>query len=230
VLKDYDASALYDEDEWGQRTLYKVLKSLLLLIRKQEGLADIREALKLIDELRSEQAQFEESAIMSLPFEQQQGKALTLVAIYHVSKAVYDTADYLVNGHSQQQRRITSTIRQHVDLALQLIPRESRLNDFFRIIWNDLQLLVKNSIWTHTGFQSEIRRLSRMKAESGILELLPSQQDALAGRMLDVVANAIVLQMPTSAGKTLMAEFNILVTRSLRPDAKIVYVVPLAHL
>ena len=161
-----------------------------------------------------------------MPLEQQQGKALTLVAIYHVSKAVYDTADYLINGHSQQQRRITSVIRQHVDLALQLISGESRLNDFFRIILNDLQLLIKNSIWTHTGFQNEIRRLSRMKAESGILELLPSQQDALAGRMLDVVANAIVLQMPTSAGKTLMAEFNILVTRSLRPDAKIVYVVP----
>ena len=226
LLKDYDASTPYDEEEWGQRTLYKVLKSLLLLIRKQDGMADIREALRLIDELRSEQSQFEESAILSLPLEQQQGKALMLVAIYHVSKAVYDTADYLINGHSQQQRRITSVIRQHIDLALQLIPCESRLNDFFRIIWNDLQLLIKNSIWTHTGFQNEIRRLSRMKAENGILELLPSQQDALAGRMLDVVANVIVLQMPTSAGKTLMAEFNILVTRSLRPDAKVVYVVP----
>lgn len=226
LLKDYDATAFYDEEEWGQRTLYKVLKSLLLLIRKHDGMADIREALRLIDELRSEQAQFEESSILSLPLDQQRGKALTLVAIYHVSKAVYDTADYLINGHSLQQRRINSTIRQHIDIALQLIPHDSRLNDFFRIIWNDLQLLVKNSIWTHTGFQNEIKRLSRMKAENGILELLPSQQDALAGRMLDVVANAIVLQMPTSAGKTLMAEFNILVTRSLRPDAKIVYVVP----
>ena len=58
------------------------------------------------------------------------------------------------------------------------------------------------------------------------MELLPSQQKALTGGMLDIAANAIVLQMPTSAGKTLMAEFNILVTRSLRPDAKIVYVVP----
>ena len=44
--------------------------------------------------------------------------------------------------------------------------------------------------------------------------------------MLNVAANAIVLQMPTSAGKTLMAEFNILITRSLRSDSKIVYIVP----
>jgi hypothetical protein len=32
--------------------------------------------------------------------------------------------------------------------------------------------------------------------------------------------------MPTSAGKTLLAEFNILVTKALRPDAKIIYIVP----
>ena len=44
--------------------------------------------------------------------------------------------------------------------------------------------------------------------------------------MLDVYANATILQMPTSAGKTLLAEFNIIVTKSLRSDAKIIYVVP----
>ena len=226
VLKDYCSASECEEDEWGQRTLYMVIKSLLLLIRKQKGLADIRMALGLIDRLRNEQQKFEESSIASLPIGQQRPKALMLVAIYHVSKAVYDTADYLINGHSQQQRRITSTIRQHIDLALQLVDKDSRLNDFFRIIWNDLQLLVKNSIWTHTSFQNDIKRLCKIKADNGILELLPSQQEALTGKMLDIVANAIVLQMPTSAGKTLMAEFNILVTRSLRPDAKIVYVVP----
>ncbi len=32
--------------------------------------------------------------------------------------------------------------------------------------------------------------------------------------------------MPTSAGKTLLAEFNILVTKALKKDAKIIYVVP----
>lgn len=226
VLRQYDECTQYEETDWGQRTLYMIIKSLLLLIRKQQGMSDIREALQIIENLRAEQARFEETYIADQPIEHQQQAALTLVGIYHMSKAVYDTADYLINGYGQQQRRITSSIRQHTDIALKLIEPSSRLHDFFSIIWNDLQALVKNSIWSHSGFHNDIRNLCRIKAENGLLELLPSQQKALAGNLLNVAANAIVLQMPTSAGKTLMAEFNILVTRSLRPDAKIVYVVP----
>ena len=226
LLRKYDLSETFDESDWGQRTLYLIIKSLLLLIRKQKGMSDVKEALRIIDELRGEQKAFEENYIANKPVQNQQRAALNLVGIYHVSKAVYDTADYLINGHSQQQRRITSTIRQHIELALHLIAPESRLCDFFTIIWNDLQLLVKTSVWSYAGFHDHIKRLCRVKAESGQLELLPSQQKALESNMLNVAANAIVLQMPTSAGKTLMAEFNILVTRSLRPDAKIVYVVP----
>ena len=226
ALKTYDTSAPYDETDWGQRTLYNILKSLLLLIRKHKGFSDIRDAVGLIETLRSEQKEFEENYMSSIPVQKQQQKALTLVAIYHVSKAVFDTADYLINGYNIQHRRITSIVRQHIDIASQLIEKESRLNDFFAIIWNDLQLLIQNSIWTQTNFQDTVKKLCQIKADNELLELLPSQQKALTGGMLDIAANAIVLQMPTSAGKTLMAEFNILVTRSLRPDAKIVYVVP----
>ena len=226
ALKKYDASASYDETDWGQRTLYNILKSLLLLIRKHKGFSDIRDAVGLIEILRSEQKEFEENYMSSVPVQKQRQKALTLVAIYHVSKAVFDTADYLINGYNIQHRRITSIVRQHIDIASQLIEKESRLNDFFAIIWNDLQLLIQNSIWTQTSFQDTVKKLCKIKAENELLELLPSQQKALTGGMLDIAANAIVLQMPTSAGKTLMAEFNILVTRSLRPDAKIVYLVP----
>ena len=226
VLKQYDISERFEETDWGKRTLYMIIRSLMLLIRKQKGMSDVREALAIIDELRKEQKAFEEEYISQMPITNQQRAALELVGIYHVSKAVYDTADYLINGHSQQQRRISSTIRQHIEIALHLIEPQSRLRDFFTIIWNDLQLLVKNSVWSYAGFHDQIKQLCRIKAESGLLELLPSQQKALENNMLNVAANAIVLQMPTSAGKTLMAEFNILVTRSLRTDAKIVYVVP----
>lgn len=226
VLKTYNASATFNEADWGQRTLYTIFKSLLLLIRKHKGFSDVRDAIGLIETLRSEQKIFEENYMSSVPIQKQQQKALTLVAIYHVSKAVFDTADYLINGYDTQHRRITSIVRQHIDIASQLIEKDSRLNDFFTIIWNDLQLLIQNSIWTQTGFQDIVKKLCRIKADKGILELLPSQQKAITGGMFDIAANAIVLQMPTSAGKTLMAEFNILVTRSLRPDAKIVYVVP----
>lgn len=225
LLREFDANFSEEECDWGKRTLYIVLKSLLLLIRKQNGFADIREAIKQIDKLRCEQKYFEQKYISDIDLTKQQKVALSLVGIYHVSKSVTDTADYLINGYTQQ-RRITSIVRQHIDIAVGLQDEDSRLNDFFKIIWNDLQLLIKNSIWNNTGFEDKIKQLCNQKAQNGIIELLPSQQKALANNMLNVAANAIVLQMPTSAGKTLMAEFNILITRSLRSDSKIVYIVP----
>ena len=121
ILSRYDTCTQFDEEDWGQRTLYAIIKSLLLLIRKQQGLSDIREALRLIDVLRSEQVLFEDNYIGSIPIQHQQQKALDLLAIYHVSKAVYNTADYLVNGHSLQHRRIESCFLQsddHIDILV----------------------------------------------------------------------------------------------------------------
>jgi hypothetical protein len=86
--------------------------------------------------------------------------------------------------------------------------------------------MYKNAIWTQTKFNDKIKLLCKRKAELGILELLPSQREALSENLLDVASNVTVLQMPTSAGKTLLAEFNIIVTKALRADAKIVYIVP----
>lgn len=226
LLKEYTPNVLFDESDWGKYTLYSILRSLLLLVRKHNGFEDIRKAIEIIETLRKEQKNFEDNYISKIDIREQQNEALSLVGIYHASKAVTDTAEYLICGYTIQQRRITSTIRQHFDIALELQDKDSRLRDILTIVWNDLQILIKNSIWTNTGFQDKVKDLCKKKAESGILELLPSQQRALEENMLNIAANAIVLQMPTSAGKTLMAEFNILVTRSLRSDSKVIYIVP----
>lgn len=226
LLKEYVPSMQFNESNWGEFTLYSILRSLLLLVRKHNGFDDIRQAIKIIETLRKEQNKFEDNYISKFDIREQQAEALSLVGIYHASKAVTETAEYLISGYTMQQRRITSTIRQHFDIALELQDKDSRLRDILAIVRSDLQIMVKNSIWTNTGFQDKVKELCKRKAESGILELLPSQQKALDESLLNIAANAIVLQMPTSAGKTLMAEFNILVTRSLRLDSKIIYVVP----
>jgi len=226
LLSKYSPADTSEEKNWGLRTLYSVLKSILFLIRKQKGFSDIHQAISLIEQLRLEQKDFENKYVSNLNLEDQRREALSLVGIYHVSKAITDTADFLINGYAKQHRLITSAVRQHIEIAIGLQNNNSRLKDIISIIWNDLQLLIRNSIWNNTGFDDKIKELCKKKAESGILELLPSQQKALESNMLNVAANAIVLQMPTSSGKTLMAEFNILITRSLRSDSKIVYVVP----
>lgn len=225
ALSEYHSDNIPDEDDWEKRVLSSILKSVLYLIRKQNGFEDIRNTIKEISKLQKEQSDFESKYLASFHTNQQTDKALQLVALYHASKAVIETANYVLQGYDYQNRRIDAIIRQHIDIAMKL-QKQGRFSTIFQIIAMDLQTLVSNAIWNGTAFNDKLKQLCKKKSEMGLLELLPSQRDAMNKRFFDVAANAIVLQMPTSAGKTLLAEFNIVITKSLLPQSKIVYIVP----
>ncbi len=225
-LRQFHSEDLSITSNWKSRVLSKILHALILLIRKDNGFGDIKQALQLIAELQAEQKDFEEEYLHRFKSQAEVGEALSLLTLYHTSQAVVETAHYLIDGYSYP-KRIENVIRIHTDMADKLLGAEqNRLKDIIKVISTDLKTICHNSIWAHTAFQDKIRLLCEKKSKNGILELLPSQRNALAQKLLDVYANATVLQMPTSAGKTLLAEFNIIVTKSLRSDAKIIYVVP----
>ena len=223
-LSDYVKPSM-EENDWGKRVLAGILRSLLYLIRKQNGFEDIRRAIDLIGKLQQEQASFESNHLNAFNSGRQTEEALWLVALYHTSKAVVETAQYILQGYNYPGRRIETIVRQHIDIARKITPTE-RFKSILGIIESDLYRLIDNSIWTGTAFQEKVKMLCKQKGDLGILELLPSQRDAMGQKLFDVAANAIVLQMPTSAGKTLLAEFNIVVTKSLLPQSKVVYIVP----
>ena len=112
-----------------------------------------------------------------------------------------------------------------MDTARKLTSIESKKR-LLSIIEKDLYALINHCIWTGTAWHEKIKALCKQKGEAGILEMLPSQRDAMSKNLFDAAANAIVLQMPTSAGKTMLAEFNIAFTKSLLPQSKVVYIVP----
>lgn len=223
-LSNYE-EPLTEESDWGKRVLSGTIRSLLYLIRKQDGFTDIRRAIDLIGKLRNEQSLFESGYLNNFTVNQQTDEALRLVALYHTSKAVVETAQYILQGYDYPNRRIETIVRQHIDIARKLTQSE-RFKGILNTIESDLYCLISNSIWTGTAFQEKVKLLCTQKGELGMLELLPSQRDAMSKNLFDVAANAIVLQMPTSAGKTLLAEFNIVITKSLLPQSKVVYVVP----
>ncbi len=223
-LSNYVESSI-EESDWGKRVLAGTVRSLLYLIRKQYGFKDIRKAIDTIGKLQQEQASFEYNYLNAFNAIRQTEEALQLVALYHTSKAVVETAQYILQGYSYPGRKIDTIVRQHIDIARKLTQAE-RFKSILNIIETDLYRLIANSIWTGTAFQEKVKLLCKQKGELGMLELLPSQRDAMSKNLFDVAANAIVLQMPTSAGKTLLAEFNIVVTKSLLPQSKVVYIVP----
>lgn len=214
-----------EEQSWEKRVFSGILKSLFFLIRKSNGFDDIRKAILEISKLQNEQSKFEEEYLGKFDLQTQKEEAIVLVSLYHTSKAITETADYLINGYGYK-KRIDNVVRQHIDIALELMPSNIRLRDFVYIIYQDLLCLIRNSIWTGTAFQDQIKKLCTFKSSQNILELLPSQRQAMQQNLFDVYANASIVQMPTSAGKTMLAEFNIVLTKSLRKDAKVVYVVP----
>lgn len=214
-----------NSSDWEERVLTSILRATLYLIRKHNGYEDIRKVVQIIEKLQKEQATFETNYLNKFMANQQTIEAFWLVALYHTSKAVIETAQYILQGYGYTNRRIETIVRSHLDIAKQL-SKDDWAKGILSIIEADLNLLIKNSIWNGTAFNDKLRKLCETKGQMGVLELLPSQRDAINQNLFNVAANAIVLQMPTSAGKTLLAEFNIAVTKALLTESKIVYVVP----
>jgi hypothetical protein len=223
-LKEYNP-VTEENSNWKYRLLNKAFEAYILLVRKKDGFSDIERALAVIETLKQEQQVYEETYLKQFSTANEVQEAYILLSLYHISKAVVETASYLKKGYDYKER-LDAVIRQHLDIAKKLVKSEPRLNSVFQLFEFGLNLMYKNAIWTQTKFNDKIKLLCKRKAELDILELLPSQREALSENLLDVASNVTVLQMPTSAGKTLLAEFNIIVTKALRADAKIVYIVP----
>lgn len=224
-LKLFRITTDFQNDNWKNRLLNKTLESFILLVRKLDGFNDIRLALTLIDELQKDQKKFEEAYLKEIDIANEITEAFHLLGFYHLSKAISETAKYLTNGYEYKER-LETIVRQHIDTSKKLFASLPRLESISSILEENLKSLESNSIWTKTKFNDKIQKLCRIKSESGYIELLPSQRDALSSNLLDVASNVTVVQMPTSAGKTLLAEFNILVTKALKQSAKIIYIVP----
>ncbi|MEN5234348.1 DEAD/DEAH box helicase [Sphingobacterium faecium] len=229
-LKKY-RSKNYDQlVDWQLIVSHKVVEAFILLVRKENGFADIKNSLSLIDDLKTSQKDFEEKYLnRENHFDSELKKAEILLGWYHISKAITETADYLIKGYNYDGN-LESEIRIHLDLSKKLFTSEARLQDIAVILEQNLYKLHQNSIWYSTN-AIQIKKLrdfciAKSHSDKAIIDLLPSQRDAINNSLLDIAASVTVVEMPTSAGKTLLAEFNIIVTKALNSESKIVYIVP----
>ena len=149
-LKDYCQVTISDDD-WRHRVLTGILQALILLTRKSNGYEDIRQALNIITRLQDEQKQFEEKYLNEYNQNEQNKIAYSLVSLYHTSKALTETANYLIKGYNYKNNP-QKIVRQHIDIAIKLQDKDSRLCDFVKFIGDDLYSLISNSIWQGTAF------------------------------------------------------------------------------
>ena len=211
---------------WENRVVTQIFEAVILLIRKANGTKDIEQSLGVIAGLRNEQVEFEEKYLKNQPAEKTVGKAVNLLGYYHLCKILTETAQYLIQGYDYKAN-LSKEVQRHAKYARESLSTIPRFYGLVTLLeWTCIQLQ-RNSIWFKTiGLGSSIARLCRKLGSNKMIDLLHSQQKAIDNNLLDPASSVTVVQMPTSAGKTLLAEFNILQTKALNSSAKIIYVVP----
>ncbi|WP_082157549.1 DEAD/DEAH box helicase [Kocuria sp. SM24M-10] len=225
-------SATQDTDNWQFAILHDLALAVCLLVRKNNGWSDIETALALMEGLRARQTSMEDAYLDAFEAETADRKLIELVACYHLAQMVTSSGEFIQSG-LPGSTAVLSRLDRHRDQALEaaalvnngVISRLARLTNVI------CRHLVRNSIWNQVeGLGTNASRFANLLAsrnmETPLLELWPSQQQALRKNFLDPYSRAILVQMPTSAGKTLLAKFSIVQTLALNPDSTVAYIVP----
>lgn len=215
-----------DEIDWTSELLLRVARAFTIMARRSHGWDDVRAAAAEIERLRQLQGEREPGALDGAGPHQ----LSVLVSLYNLARMVDLVAEYLVSGTPGDVGIRLDRHHANVSEILDLEP-EPRIEHLADLLHVGLRSLVDASVWTATrGLGADISRfvegLTNQERENPVLELWPSQRTALRSSLLDPAKRALVVQMPTSAGKTLVAEFAIVQALALNPDATVAYVVP----
>jgi len=223
-----DYLAVPDSLAWTDELLLRVCRAFVLLCRKGGGWDDVRAAADEVHRLRELQSEREQPAgdAVSRP------EAARLILRYNLARIVDLVAEYTINGTPGDAEIRMRRHRSNVDALLELgIESDPDVEHVADLLWRGAQALLTASIWTlaRRGLGAKVDEfIERLVShrDSPVLDLWPSQRGAISHSLLDPAKRAIVVEMPTSSGKTLLAEFAIVQALALYPQRTVAYVVP----
>ena len=205
-------------ENWGERTWATIIDVWLRLIRKR-GWVDRDLVLERIASLRESQSEFETTYLDGVPAQTAKATALELIGLYHLAKAADILAHFVTDGVVEGNHQVQQLLDTHFDRALAACEpaRLIELEPLTRLLAASAAQLVNNSIWTvtravNTRVTQFVRTLvSRGRGDKAIFDVLPPQRRTLAEKgLLGSSRRAVVVSLPTSSGKTLIAQFRIL--------------------
>ncbi|MDE0399354.1 MAG: DEAD/DEAH box helicase [Candidatus Poribacteria bacterium] len=210
---------------WNGRVLVNVCRAVIYLARK-ESPCDLDHVKEIVKRLRTDQRIFERDYIESMDGEKI-AAADELAALYHMAKSVELVGEFMMQG-------TPSDVETQVDFHLEHAKRHAQISGYVEIdiilfvLHAALKKMLHNSIW---NLAKAIPHLAEFiedlaRSESPVFEFMQPQSMALDEGLLDSAKMAVVVNLPTSSGKTLMAEFRILQTLNTSRNAKIAYIVP----
>jgi len=207
-----------ESEDWSKRTWATILDIWLRLIRKN-GWSDRDAVLERISRLRDSQASFEKDYLEGQEPAHAKATALELIGLYHLAKAAEVFAYYMTDGVVDGKYQIHKLLETHFDRVL-AVCKQAQMVELEPLSWllaASAAQMADNSIWTVTrAVNSRVTEfvknlVDRGRGDRAIFDMLPPQRRTLAEKgLLGSSRRAVVVSLPTSSGKTLIAEFRIL--------------------
>ena len=219
-----------DENMWDERLFKKTYMAILYLVRKNSW-EDLTNVVNLINELRDEQKNYEEKYLNSVDTEFKKGAALELASFYHFAKSIEILGKFMLEGEPSSDR-VVSEIDYHLNKGIKFcdLSGNFEFSLILRLMLAMFKKMIFNSIWRvseriNSKITSFVKHIT--KASKPVYELLYPQRAAILEMgLLDPASRGIVVNLPTSSGKTLIAEFKILQALNQFENGWIAYVVP----
>ena len=196
---------------WDKQLLNRLFECWVSLFRK-EGWDDLSEIHKIIIKLREDQRQYEAEVLNKPDNAENRAMALRLISLYHWAKATEIQATYTLQG---EPAGVLSMLNQHFESAMKAATAcaDAQLEMLLRWLQVAGHQMIANSVWkVARSVNSRVTKfVGEITERQALFELLPPQRAAIQEQgLLDQAATAIVVDMPTSGGKTLLAQFRIL--------------------
>ena len=203
--------------DWGVRVWATILDVWLRLFRKS-GWDDFDTVQERIAGLRSDQHSFEPKFLNRAEEQRNARPAWELVSAYHLARAAEIVGVYQSQGSVDGHYDIREQLEAQFDRAIaaadqgQLMERET----LTRLLARTSRNLVDSSIWTvtravNTRVTKFVESMTARQRHRPIFEMLPPQRRTLREEgLLGSGYRSVVVSLPTSSGKTFIAEFRIL--------------------
>jgi len=233
-LRSQSVEVTAERSDWLEFVRQAVFMAWVSLFRK-DSRVDIDSVGQIAASLRGDQKRFESGWIKRVPANAQKQAALELLGLYNLVSAADRMASYVISGRSEGASDINAQMDMQFERAIEAFDRsQSDLLDVSILLHAAAKQSVANSVRTAVrGANTLAQRFADYlvgRAHNPIFELLPPQRAALAeAGLMSTARRSIVVNLPTSSGKTLIAEFSILQAISdLGSEAKgfVVYIAP----
>jgi len=222
--------------DWGERCRATLTDVWLRLVRKQ-GWSDRDTVLERVAALRTSQQEFEREYLGSFDPLEAKRSALELIAIYHLAKAADVLAHFITDGVVEDSFQIQPVLDSHFDRAIAVCDTAQlvELGPLTRLLARAAAQMEANSLWTVTrAVNSRVTKfvrelVGRGRGDRALFDVLPPQRRTLAERgLLGSSRRAVVVSLPTSSGKTLIAQFRMLQALNQFDDRKgwVAYLAP----